>query len=128
MLANPAALQTALNPLLSALQTLSNALFTRDTALKIPGADGLTNSLIQMVQQQIALVQQRVQQAQDILADFAKIPGVIHPGSDCVPRPWPEVLGSLRRNCSDPAQGRHARRPVHRTQHRAGRLGRHSRR
>lgn len=77
LLANPAALQTALDPLLSALQTLSNALFTRDTALKIPGADGLTNSLIQMVRQQIALVQQRVQQAQDILADFAKIPGVI---------------------------------------------------
>jgi hypothetical protein len=77
VLSNPLALQTVLDPLLNALQALANALSTRDTALKIPGADGLSNSLIQMVRQQIALVQQRVQQAQDTLADFAKIPSVI---------------------------------------------------
>jgi hypothetical protein len=77
LLSNPAALKTALDPLLNALQALANALFARDSLLKVPGADGLTNSMIQMVRQQIALVQERVQQAQDTLADFAKIPDVV---------------------------------------------------
>lgn len=77
VLSNPAALQTALDPLLNALQALANALSARDSVLKVPGADGLSAALIQMVRQQIALVQERVQQAQDTLADFAKIPDVV---------------------------------------------------
>ncbi len=77
LLSNPAALQAALDPLLNALQALANALSARDSLLKVPGADGLSNSMIQMVRQQIALVQNRVQQAKDTLADFAKIPDVV---------------------------------------------------
>jgi hypothetical protein len=77
LLSNPLSLQAAIDPLLAALQALGNALSARDDVLKVPGADGLTNSLIQMVRQQIALVQQRVQQAQDTLTDFAKVPDVV---------------------------------------------------
>lgn len=77
LLANPLALQSALDPLLSALQTLANALAARDAVLQIPGADGLSNATLQVVRQQIALVQQRVQQAQATLADFTRVPAVV---------------------------------------------------
>jgi hypothetical protein len=78
LLANPVQLQTALDPLLNALETLANALFNRDSALKLPGADGLSASTIQVVRQQIALVQQRIQQVQNTLADFAKISAAVN--------------------------------------------------
>jgi len=77
LLSDPLALQSAIAPLLDALQTLADALLARDNQLKLPGADGLSNALIQMVRQQIALVRQRVQQAQATLADFARIPNVV---------------------------------------------------
>ena len=77
VLANPLQLQAALDPLQQALQTLADALFARDAVLKIPGADGLTNATLQVVRQQIALVQQRIQQVQNTLADFSRIPAVI---------------------------------------------------
>lgn len=82
LLANPAQLQTALDPVLNALQALATALFNRDTVLKVPGADGLSASTIQVVRQQIALVQQRIQQVQDTLADFAKIPAAVNAAKD----------------------------------------------
>jgi hypothetical protein len=77
LLANPASLQTALDPLLNALQALANALTARDAALHVPGVDGLSAATVQVVRQQLALVQQRVQQAQATLADFTRVPAAI---------------------------------------------------
>lgn len=77
LLANPTALQTALDPLLTSLQTLANALAARDTALQLPGVDGLSAATVQVVRQQLALVQQRVQQARATLADFTHVPAAV---------------------------------------------------
>jgi len=82
LLTHPAQVQTALNPLLNALTALGTALFNRDSALQIPGAGGLSASTIQVVRQQIALVQQRINQVQAILDDFAKIPAVVTAAKD----------------------------------------------
>lgn len=92
LLSNPAQVQSALDPLLSALQTLGSALTSRDNALKIPGADGLSAATIQVVRQQLALVQQRIDQVQAILADFAKIPAVVNAAKDVFAKLTPVLV------------------------------------
>jgi hypothetical protein len=92
LLANPAQLQAAIDPVLNALQALATALFNRDTALKLPAADGLSTSTIQVARQQIALVQQRVHQVQGTLADFAQIPASVNAAKDVIKKLTPVLV------------------------------------
>ena len=92
MLANPLQVQAAIDPVLSALQSLATALFNRDNVLKVPGADGLSASTIQGVRQQIALVQQRITQVQATLADFAKIPAAVNAAKDVLQKLTPVLV------------------------------------
>ena len=92
LLANPTQVQNALDPVLAALQALATALFTRDNALQLPGADGLSASTIQVVRQQIALVQQRIQQVQALLVDFAKIPALMTASQDVIAKLNPVLV------------------------------------
>ncbi len=92
LLANPVQLQAVLDPVLNALQALATALFNRDNVLKVPGADGLSASMIQVVRQQIALVQQRIAQVQATLADFAKIPAAVNAAKDVFQKLTPVLV------------------------------------
>lgn len=92
LLANPVQLQTAINPVQAALQTLGIALFNRDAALQVPGADGLSASTIQVVRQQIALVRQRIEQVNALLADFASIPAAIASAQDVIAKLAPVLV------------------------------------
>ncbi len=92
LLANPIQLQTALDPVLTALQSLATALTTRDNALKVPGADGLSASTIQVVRQQIALIQQRITQVQATLADFTRIPALVTSAQDVLQKLSPVLV------------------------------------
>ncbi len=92
LLANPVQLQAALDPVLGALQAMATALFSRDNVLKLPGADGLSASTIQVVRQQIALVQQRIQQVQNTLADFAQIPSALNAAKDVYQKLLPVLV------------------------------------
>jgi hypothetical protein len=82
LLSNPAQVQAAIAPALNALQALATALFNRNNVLSVPGAEGLSASTLQVVRQQIALVQQRITQVQNTLADFARIPAVVTAAKD----------------------------------------------
>ena len=92
VLANPLQVQAAIDPVLSALQALATALFNRDNVLKVPGADGLSAATIQVVRQQIALVQQRINQVQATLADFARIPAAVNAAKDVLQKLTPVLV------------------------------------
>lgn len=92
LLTSPAQVQTALDPVLNALQTLATTLAGRHAALSVPGAEGLSASTLQVVRQQIALVQQRVAQVQATLADFAHIPPVVTAAQDVFAKLGPVLV------------------------------------
>jgi hypothetical protein len=92
LLASPIQLQAAIGPVQTALQTLGIALSNRDAALQVPGADGLSASTLLVVRQQIALVQQRIEQVNALLADFANIPTAIATAQDVITKLAPVLV------------------------------------
>src|SRR6266498_1067473 len=92
LLANPVQLQAAIDPVVNALDAFATALFNRDNALEVPGADGLSASTIQVVRQQIALVQRRVEQVQALLAGFAQIPTALTSAQDVIAKLDPVLV------------------------------------